>query len=70
LLLWSARRRAQLAPLTLWLLYGCGCLLVDSRSLFWEIDAKWLLYWVPAALLAAQLSCAASPVSDSTATKQ
>lgn len=56
LLLWSARQHRHLAPLTLWLVYGCGCLFVDSRSLFWEIDAKWLLYWIPAALLAAQLS--------------
>ncbi len=55
LLLWSARRDSNLAPLTLWLIYGCGCLLVDSRSLFWEIDVKWLLYWVPAGLLAAGL---------------
>ena len=62
LLLWAARRHPQLAPLTLWLLYGCACLFVDSRSLFWEIDAKWLLYWVPAALLAAQLSRAASMI--------
>lgn len=56
LLMWSARKHRHLAPLTLWLVYGCGCLFVDSRSLFWEIDAKWLLYWIPAALLAAQLS--------------
>ena len=70
LLLWSARRCPQLAPLTLWLVYGCGCLLVDSRSLFWEIDVKWLLYWVPAALLAAQLSRVAISASDFTATKQ
>ncbi len=55
LLLWSARRHWQLAPLTLWLIYGCGCLFVDSRSLFWEIDVKWLLYWIPAGLLAASL---------------
>lgn len=55
LLLWTARRHLPLAPLTLWLLYGCGCLLVDSRSLFWEIDVKWLLYWIPAGLLAAAL---------------
>jgi O-antigen ligase len=55
LLLWSARQHRNLAPLALWLVYGCGCLFVDSRSLFWEIDAKWLLYWVPAALLAANL---------------
>lgn len=56
LLLWSARHHRHLAPLTLWLVYGCGCLFVDSRSLFWEIDTKWFLYWIPAALLAAQLS--------------
>ena len=55
LLLWSARRHPSLVPLVLWLLYGCACLLVDARSLFWEIDTKWLLYWVPAALLAAFL---------------
>lgn len=55
LLLWSARQHRHLAPVTLWLVYGCGCLFVDSRSLFWEIDTKWLLYWVPAALLAASL---------------
>lgn len=47
---------AAAKPLVIWLVYGCGCLLVDSRSLFWEIDVKWLLYWIPAALLAAQLS--------------
>ncbi len=55
LLLWTAHRHLPIAPLTLWLLYGCGCLLVDSRSLFWEIDVKWLLYWIPAGLLAAAL---------------
>ena len=55
LLLWAARPYQNLAPLTLWLIYGCGCLLVDSRSLFWEIDVKWLLYWIPAGLLAASL---------------
>ena len=49
--------------LIVWLVYGCGCLLVDSRSLFWEIDAKWLLYWVPAGLLAAQLSRAPVPAT-------
>lgn len=52
-LLWSAFRQPRLGILTLWLIYGCGCLLVDSRSLFWEIDAKWFMYWIPAGLLAA-----------------
>lgn len=55
LLLWSARRHLPLAPLALWLMYGCGCLFVDSRSLFWEIDVKWMLYWIPAGLLAGSL---------------
>ena len=52
-LLWTAFRQPQLGILALWLVYGCGCLLVDSRSLFWEIDAKWFMYWIPAGLLAA-----------------
>jgi hypothetical protein len=61
LLFWCARQQRYLAPLVLWLFYGCGCLFVNSRSLFWEIDAKWLLYWIPAALLAAQLARGVSP---------
>jgi hypothetical protein len=52
----AAIRFAVARPLLVWLIYGCGCLLVDSRNLFWEIDAKWFLYWIPAALLTAQLS--------------
>lgn len=55
-LLWSARQKSDTSMLVLWLIYGCGCLLVDSRSLFWEIDAKWFMYWVPAGLLAAALT--------------
>lgn len=55
LLLFTPRRTPHIWALRAWLIYGCVCLLVDSRSLFWEIDAKWLLYWVPAALLAALL---------------
>lgn len=65
LLLFASFGRRQLAPLVLWLIYGCGCLFVDSRSLFWEIDVKWLLYWVPAALLAA---CLAAPKNQSVRT--
>jgi O-antigen ligase len=55
-LLWQGLRTSQCHMLVLWLIYGCGCLLVDSRSLFWEIDAKWFMYWVPAGLLAATLA--------------
>jgi len=69
LLLKHGIANAASRPLVLWLLYGCGCLLVDSRSLFWEIDVKWLLYWVPAALLAAQLSRVAIPTSISSTNK-
>lgn len=57
-LLWllrAVRHQRQLAPLALWLIYGSGCVLLDARSLFWEIDAKWLMYWIPAGLLAASL---------------
>jgi len=46
-------RRPDLAPLYLWLLLGCLCLLTDGRLLFWQLDAKWFLYWVPAGLLTA-----------------
>jgi O-antigen ligase len=65
-LLWAVRRQRQLAPLALWLIYGCGCLLVDARSLFWEIDAKWLMYWIPAGLLAATL-CSRKPMPENSA---
>jgi hypothetical protein len=58
-LLWTAFRQPRLSILVLWLLYGCACLLVDSRSLFWEIDAKWFMYWIPAGLLTAVLGSTA-----------
>lgn len=61
LLLFSPQSSPQIRILRVWLVYGCLCLAVDARSLFWEIDAKWLLYWVPAALLAAQLARRVSP---------
>lgn len=60
------KNNAHVKILVIWLAYGCGCLLVDSRSLFWQIDAKWLLYWVPAALLAAILSLPATTSSSTT----
>lgn len=40
-------------PLVLWFFYGCFCLLTDSRTLFWEINSKWFLYWIPAGLIVA-----------------
>lgn len=70
LLLKHGIANATAKPLVLWLIYGCGCLLVDSRSLFWEIDVKWLLYWVPAALLTAHLSRTSIPTTISPANKQ
>ncbi|HHX83159.1 MAG TPA: hypothetical protein GX696_09295 [Pseudomonadaceae bacterium] len=49
----ACRMRAEVLPLSLWFLFGCFCLLTDSRTLFWEINSKWFLYWVPAGLLVA-----------------
>ena len=49
-------KKRNLLPLYLWLGYGCICSLVDSRCFFWEIGAKWFLYWIPAGLIAASLS--------------
>ena len=60
LLFWCSRHQRQFATLILWLFYGCGCLFLNSRSLFWEIDAKWFMYWIPAGLLAAVLSAPSS----------
>jgi O-antigen ligase len=48
----------KLVPLYLWLGYGCICRLVDSRCLFWQIDAKWFLYWLPLGLIIASIAAA------------
>ncbi len=50
LLLW---RKPELHQYGGW--FSVSALAVDSRSLFWENDTKWLRYWVPAALLVASL---------------
>lgn len=42
----------RLLPLFLWFAYGCICSLLDGRCFFWEIGAKWFLYWIPAGLIA------------------
>lgn len=49
----ACRVDALRLPLVLWFVYGCFCLLTDSRTLFWEINSKWFLYWVPAGLIMA-----------------
>lgn len=43
----------DLLPLYMWLGFGCICLFTDSRMMFWELNAKWFLYWIPAGLIAA-----------------
>lgn len=47
------RINPQLLPLYLWLIYGVVCVCSNTRILFWQLDAKWLLYWIPAGLIAA-----------------
>ncbi len=44
---------SPLLALYLWLFFGVACLLTDGRLLFWQLDAKWFLYWIPAGLIAA-----------------
>jgi O-antigen ligase len=46
-------RDPRLLPLYLWLSYSCLCNLFDGRCFFWEIGAKWFLYWIPASLIVA-----------------
>lgn len=43
----------ELLPFYAWLIYGCLCSLVDGRTIFWEMGAKWFFYWIPAGLIAA-----------------
>jgi hypothetical protein len=43
----------QLLPFYLWLGYGCLWSLFDSHCFFWQIDAKWFFFWVPAGLIVA-----------------
>lgn len=72
LLFWFARKHRNLVPLVLWLFYGCVCLFMNSRVLFWEIDAKWFMYWIPAGLLGALISAQRNNLfaAHSTATEQ
>ncbi len=59
------KKYPELAPLYLWLLLGCFCFLTDGRIMFWQLDVKWFLYWIPAGLIAAiqsSLTSKGSPV--------
>ncbi|PUA27600.1 MAG: hypothetical protein B0W54_13640 [Cellvibrio sp. 79] len=40
-------------PFFLWFCFGCICSFFDGRTFFWEIGAKWFLYWLPAGLIVA-----------------
>lgn len=49
------RKNPQLLPLYLWLIFGVMCVSTNTRILFWQLDAKWFLYWIPTGLIAAAL---------------
>lgn len=52
ILLGGWRKKPQLLPLYLWLVFGVICVSTNTRILFWPLDAKWFLYWIPAGLIA------------------
>lgn len=47
----AANKSFEGKALFIWFLFGLVTLTFDHRTLFWEIDAKWFFYWVPAALI-------------------
>lgn len=49
-------RDPRLLPLYMWLGFGCICNFFDGRCFFWEIGAKWFLYWIPVGLIVASLT--------------
>ncbi len=49
----SFSRDRDILPLYLWLAFGSLCLFTNGSSLLTRPDAQWLMYWVPAGLLAA-----------------
>lgn len=51
-------------PLLLWLCFGCICSLFDGRIFFWEIGAKWFLYWLPAGLIVACAQLSNNPIKE------
>jgi len=48
---WS--RSPLLLPLFLWLLLGCLTSLFDHPGFFWQLEATWWNYWIPAGLIGA-----------------
>lgn len=63
LILWHAFeiiRRFSLSPVIfpffMWWIYGAITMMFDGRCIFWEMGAKWFLYWIPAAFIAAAVS--------------
>lgn len=63
LILWHAFeiiRRFSLSPVIfpffIWWMYGTITMMFDGRCIFWEMGAKWFLYWIPAAFIAAAVS--------------
>lgn len=48
----SYSRDKDVLPLYLWWVYGCICLFSNGSSLLTRPDAQWLMYWIPAGLLA------------------
>lgn len=46
-------RNSKLIPFYLWLCYGCIYSILDGRSFFWDMGAKWFLYWIPIGLIIA-----------------
>lgn len=48
---WS--RDPGLLPLFLWILFACLFSLFDNPGFFWYLEFMWLVYWIPAGLIAA-----------------
>lgn len=53
LIIKKASRDPRLLSLYMWFGYGLICNLFDGRCFFWEISAKWFLFWIPVGLIVA-----------------
>lgn len=56
LLLCRFSTHPDVLPVYMWLIFGCINLFTNGSTLLAAPDAEWLLYWVPAAILAALIS--------------